>query len=143
MYLNKQTMTTSSPTMRSVPVAEMNAEDDVVGRKRSTHAKRGLLALVDQGFVSLNTFVTMVLVTQLCARSDLNLYALAWSVFAFFRVGQERALGCAVRRLCTPAGSRCGEVSREQHLPPVRFRMCDRFGTVDLGIWVSGPRNAS
>lgn len=54
---------------------------------------RGLLALMDQGFVSLNTFVTIILVARLCGQSDLNLYALAWSILNIFRVIQERLLG--------------------------------------------------
>ncbi len=52
----------------------------------------GALALVDQAFVSLNTFVTLILVAQFCDRSDVNLYALAWPVLNVFRVIQERAL---------------------------------------------------
>lgn len=55
-------------------------------------ALRGLLALVDQGLVSLASFVTFMLVAKLCPRSDVNLYALAWAVLNVFRVLQERAL---------------------------------------------------
>lgn len=49
-------------------------------------------ALVDQGFVSLNNFVTFILVSKFCSRDDLNLYVLAWSIFNIFRVIQERGL---------------------------------------------------
>ena len=52
----------------------------------------GVMALADQAFVSLNTFVTMILVAQLCVRAELNLYALAWSILNVFRIIQERAV---------------------------------------------------
>ena len=52
----------------------------------------GLLALTDQALVSLNSFVTVFLVSQLCSSRDVNLYALAWSILNFFRVIQERSL---------------------------------------------------
>lgn len=52
----------------------------------------GLAALVDQGFVSFNTFATLILVAKLCPRADLNVYALAWTILCFFRVVQERLL---------------------------------------------------
>ena len=65
-----------------------SAADSSIQRK----VQHGILALVDQAFVSLNTFVTMIFVAQLCLQSEFNRYALAWSVFAIFRVIQERAL---------------------------------------------------
>lgn len=52
----------------------------------------GFLALTDQGLVSLNTFVTMVLVVKLGDRGDVNLFALVFSIVSVFRVAQERAL---------------------------------------------------
>ena len=54
---------------------------------------KGLLALVDQAFVSLNNFVTFILVAKFCPdRSDIDLYFLAWSIFNVLRVIQERGL---------------------------------------------------
>ena len=49
-------------------------------------------ALVDQGFVSLNNFVTFILVAKFGSRSDVNLYVLAWSIVNVLRVIQERGL---------------------------------------------------
>jgi len=51
-----------------------------------------VLALADQAFVSLNSFVTMVVVAKFCSSGDLNVYVLAWSILCFFRVIQERML---------------------------------------------------
>lgn len=51
-----------------------------------------ILALADQAFVSLNSFVTMMVVTKFCSTGDLNVYVLAWSILCFFRVIQERML---------------------------------------------------
>ena len=65
-------------------------ESESLGTKRS--AFDGLLALTDQAFVSLNSFITVFLVSQLCETRDVNLYALAWSILNFFRVIQERCL---------------------------------------------------
>lgn len=65
----------------------------LTGRKSlQTNVLRGFLALVDQGFVSLNSFVTIILVAQLCGQSAVNVYALAWSVLNIVRVLQERLL---------------------------------------------------
>ena len=51
-----------------------------------------ILALADQAFVSLNSFVTMMVVAKFCSTGDLNVYVLAWVVLCFFRVIQERML---------------------------------------------------
>jgi O-antigen/teichoic acid export membrane protein len=51
-----------------------------------------ILALADQGFVSLNSFATMMVVAKFCSASELNAYVLAWAVLCFFRVIQERML---------------------------------------------------
>ena len=59
------------------------------------HAVDVVLALADQVFISLTTFVTMILVAKWCGTADLNVYVLAWSVLNFFRVIQERALASA------------------------------------------------
>ena len=59
------------------------------------HAVDVVLALADQVFISLTTFVTMILVAKWCGTADLNVYVLAWSVLNFFRVIQERALAAA------------------------------------------------
>jgi len=48
--------------------------------------------LADQAFVSLNSFVTMMVVAKYCSPGDLNVYVLAWSILCFFRVIQERML---------------------------------------------------
>lgn len=53
---------------------------------------QGFLALLDQGFVSLNTFVTLILVAKLCGKSAVNLYVLAWSLLNVVRVIQERLI---------------------------------------------------
>lgn len=52
----------------------------------------GLLALTDQALVSLNSFITVLLISHWCESHDVNLYALAWSILNFFRVIQERSL---------------------------------------------------
>ena len=70
--------------------AAINSDESPESTRRNL--TRGLLALVDQAFVSLNNFITFVIVAQLCDRSDLNLYVLAWSIFNIFRVIQERGL---------------------------------------------------
>jgi O-antigen/teichoic acid export membrane protein len=54
---------------------------------------QGFLALVDQGFVSLNTFLTLILVAKLGGQSAVNLYVLAWSILNVARVLQERMIG--------------------------------------------------
>jgi O-antigen/teichoic acid export membrane protein len=51
-----------------------------------------LLALSDQAFVSLNSFVTMMIVAKFCPVNELNVYVLAWSILCFCRVIQERLL---------------------------------------------------
>ena len=74
-----------------------NNESDATGgqeghqamRKKLTHA---FLALLDQGFVSLNTFVTLILVARLCGKRAVNLYVLAWALFNVVRVIQERLI---------------------------------------------------
>lgn len=66
-------------------------DQPATGRQRDW--TKGLLALIDQGFVSLNNFVTFILVAQFCqSRGDVNLYVLAWSIFNILRVIQERGL---------------------------------------------------
>lgn len=52
-----------------------------------------VLALADQAFVSLNSFVTMMVVAKLCSADELAVYVLALSILFFFRVIQERLLG--------------------------------------------------
>ena len=59
-------------------------------RQKLTH---GFLALADQGFVSLNTFLTLILVAKLGGQSAVNLYVLAWSILNVARVVQERMIG--------------------------------------------------
>lgn len=58
-------------------------------QQKLTH---GFQALLDQGFVSLNTFVTLILVAKLCGKSAVNLYVLAWSLLNVVRVIQERLI---------------------------------------------------
>jgi len=71
---------------------EIEATSETDSEPNSRNLTRGLLALIDQGFVSLNNFVTFILVAKFCSREDLNLYVLAWSIFNVFRVIQERGL---------------------------------------------------
>lgn len=51
-----------------------------------------VLALSDQAFVSLNSFVTMMVVAKFCSADELTVYVLAWSILCFFRVIEERML---------------------------------------------------
>ena len=71
---------------------EIGVASESVNEPTSRNVSRGLLALFDQAFVSLNNFITFILVAQFCSRDDLNLYVLAWSIFNVFRVIQERGL---------------------------------------------------
>lgn len=73
-------------------VREIETTSETASDSTSRNLTRGLLALFDQAFVSLNNFVTFILVAQFCSRDDLNLYVLAWSIFNVFRVIQERGL---------------------------------------------------
>ena len=70
----------------------MSVEDEIESPSLKRNLHDGVLALMDQAFVSLNSFVTVFLVAQLCSTRDINLYALAWSILNFFRVIQERTL---------------------------------------------------
>ena len=70
----------------------MSAVDEPESLNSKRNVSDGLLALTDQAFVSLNSFVTVFLVARLCESQDINLYALAWSILNFFRVIQERTL---------------------------------------------------
>ena len=76
----------------SNPPSAVNVElqqSDSLARKPLTKV---ILALADQAFVSLNSFVTMMVVVKFCSTGDLNVYVLAWSILCFFRVIQERML---------------------------------------------------
>lgn len=52
----------------------------------------GVLAVFDQGLVSLTSFLTMILLARLCSTTEVGLYALAWSLLNIARVIQERAI---------------------------------------------------
>ena len=49
--------------------------------------------MLDQGFVSLNTFLTLILVAKLGGQSAVNLYVLAWNLLNVARITQERMIG--------------------------------------------------
>ncbi len=71
---------------------DLTSKTELVATGKKDYLK-GLLALVDQAFVSLNNFVTFILVAKFCPdRSDIDLYFLAWSIFNVLRVIQERGL---------------------------------------------------
>lgn len=53
----------------------------------------GLLAVFDQGLVSLTSFLTMILMARFCSKAEVGVYALAWSLLNIARVVQERAIG--------------------------------------------------
>ena len=80
--------------VKSATEASLDSEpaDDLseTTRQQLTH---GFLALMDQGFVSLNTFLTLILVAKLGGQSAVNLYVLAWSILNVARVVQERMIG--------------------------------------------------
>lgn len=52
----------------------------------------GGLALVDQMVVSGTSFLTVVLISNLCTRSELGVFSLAWTIVGFLRTAQERML---------------------------------------------------
>ena len=70
----------------------MSAADEPESLNSKRNICDGLLALADQAFVSLNSFVIVFLVSRLCEIQDINLYALTWAILNFFRVIQERTL---------------------------------------------------
>lgn len=70
----------------------MNAEPQQSESPTRKPLTKVILALADQAFVSLNSFVTMMVVVKFCSTGDLNVYVLAWSILCFFRVIQERML---------------------------------------------------
>lgn len=70
----------------------MNAETPQSESNAGKSLTEAVLALADQAFVSLNSFVTIMVVAKFCTAGDLNVYVLAWAILNFFRVIQERML---------------------------------------------------
>ncbi len=87
--LPERLVTQSSQLSDIADGAAKRADGKQSVRQKLTH---GFQALLDQGFVSLNTFLTLILVAKLCGKSAVNLYVLAWALFNVVRVIQERLI---------------------------------------------------
>lgn len=82
-----------SQTPRSVVAGKIDGEPTSDSRQTiGQKLPQAFLALLDQGFVSLNTFLTLILVAQLGGPKAVNLYVLAWSLLNVVRVIQERLI---------------------------------------------------
>ena len=81
---------TKTPSNQQAADDSQQAELQQTTRQKLTH---GFLAMLDQGFVSLNTFLTLILVAKLGGQSAVNLYVLAWSLLNVARITQERMIG--------------------------------------------------
>ena len=79
----------SGPTCAQSSNQTPSSEPAPSPKQKLVHAT---LALADQGFVSLNSFVTLILVAKLCGEKAVNLYVLAWAILNVVRVLQERLL---------------------------------------------------
>lgn len=59
---------------------------------RSTGARQGVLALVDQGIASTTTFLTMLILARNCSQDEVGIYSLCLSLVLFASMIQGRAL---------------------------------------------------
>lgn len=59
---------------------------------RTSQVKNSIIAFADQITVSAGTFLSVLLVSRNCSEAEMGVFSLAWTIVAFVRTVQERAI---------------------------------------------------